>query len=182
MTSKFTVQLPDFDDGWSSEGAGPESTFDNLVDAVDNAHRMVELGQWTDWRVINDAGTVVAEHEKPRRSFTYEPIDRDQLTATDLRQEWDESGNAWTGAYRIRIDGAAEAAEALVIPFGEDAWSGRIGIAWGAPADWGDVSHLVATAMEGELPEHVCDGIHDIEQAIGDWLDDDGHDAWEARR
>ena len=115
--------------------------------------------------------------------YSYSPIDLADLTATDLKIEA-QGGGPLASAYRIDIwrevvnhddpnrpyvvdeESWPEAAQALVIPFAEDASEGRIGIAWGADADWGDVHHL-------------CDGDHDIEEAIEDWLNDEK--AWERR-
>ena len=61
------------------------------------------------------------------------------LAATDLRHERDaarQRGEAAQAA-RIYVPGSAEAAEVLYLPD-----SGRIGIAWGSDADWGDAEGL----------------------------------------
>ena len=115
------------------------------------------------------------------RTFTYETIDTSELGSLDLRIELADNPYAWAGAYRIRIVGSAETAEALVAPYADDGSTGRIGIAWGGPATWGDVAHIWATdtAPGEDRPEHVCDGVHGITEAIEDWLNDG--DAWEAR-
>jgi hypothetical protein len=114
-----------------------------------------------------------------------ESIEVDDLLATDLRDEAQDFGNVWTGAYRVHIylGGTTwRTVEALVIPYVDEAFVGRIGIADGAPADWGDVSHLWATPTDVEpLPEHVCDGTHGIVEAIEDWLSPDD-ERLEARR
>lgn len=79
------------------------------------------------------------------KKFTYEDIDIEQLTATDLREEAQESRDAQ--AYRITIIGHAEKADALYDPS-----SRRLGIAWGADATWADVD--------------------DVESGINMWLND----------
>ena len=71
------------------------------------------------------------------RTFQYEEINVDDLTATDLREESEEYAQKEAGtqqAYRIFIEDSPEAADALYLP---DA--GRMGIAWGADATWADV-------------------------------------------
>lgn len=111
------------------------------------------------------------------RTFAYEPIALDALSATDLRAEAraylgdaepDEAGTRPIAAFRVTIidpDGMqrAERADILVI---ED----RIGIAWGATADWGyGIDH------SGESPS----GPNALEEAIDCWLN--RGDEWEAR-
>lgn len=144
-----------------------------------------------------------------KKMFHYHSIDPGELHHSDLIKEWESerlrNGGSFVGAYRIAIweeviediprpcggtmqavvneKAYPEAAEALVVPFPEASYEeGRIGIAWGAQADWGDVHHLWAPdngIREGDESGHICDGKHDIEQAIEDWLNDE--DAWEAR-
>jgi hypothetical protein len=87
------------------------------------------------------------------KGFTYEHINANHLTSTDLREEANQRGG---DAYRItiyRADGTTEAetAEALYT-------DGRLGIAWGADAAWADAS--------------------DVESGIEMWLNDSN--AWEA--
>lgn len=124
--------------------------------------------------------------------WTWSPIDPSDLSCIDLRDEA-ESAGAFAGAYRIHIwvevsqggivinELAYPEAEALVVPSASDPTVGRIGVACGADAQWGDVHHIWAPD-DGitDDPEHVCDGQHDITQAIEDWLNDET--AWEARR
>ncbi len=57
--------------------------------------------------------------------------------------------------YRVNITGEAEHADAVYLP-----QTGRVGIAWGAPASW-------------------ADSTGDIEADINTWLN--APDAWEAR-
>lgn len=95
------------------------------------------------------------------KTFTYTPIATDALTATDLREEvtTDRTHEPYVTtltAYSIVIyneDGTrqTETAEAL---YGD----GRLGVAWGADATWGDA--------------------RDVESGIAMWLNDG--DAWEA--
>jgi len=66
------------------------------------------------------------------KKYTYERVEIDALTATDLLQEAKECADAQ--AYRISIEGAAESADALFIP-----GIYRLGIAQGADATWADV-------------------------------------------
>jgi hypothetical protein len=91
-----------------------------------------------------------------RRMFSLHKKPVNQLNARDLRAI---AGDRWQSpivAYYIDIVGYGRA-EALYSP--DD---GRLGIAWGADADWGDVNDAL-----------------DIGPAIDDWLND--LEAWEAR-
>ena len=84
------------------------------------------------------------------RTFRYQDLPLEELSATDLRQEY---ANDPTGKlYRIYIykddQPEAETASALYYP-----QAGRIGIAWGDAADW-------------------MDSTGDIERDIDIWLND----------
>lgn len=78
------------------------------------------------------------------------------LFSSDLRQALDaaeSSRSPWTCG-RIRIDGQANTAEYVAV---ED----RIGIAWGADADWDDLP----LAVDGDIDDA-------IDAAIARWLAD----------
>lgn len=87
------------------------------------------------------------------KTFRYEQIATDKLTATDLQEEVTPAATA----YRITVYDSTgtraypETAEALYA-------DGRLGIAWGADATWADVK--------------------DVESGIEMWLNDG--EAWEA--
>lgn len=87
------------------------------------------------------------------RTFSYEDIDIEDLTATDLR-EIAVNSQAECNAFSIRIPGAPEAAQALYFPVEH-----RLGIAWGADATWADVD--------------------DIESGIDMWINDP--EEWNSR-
>ena len=91
------------------------------------------------------------------KTYTYQLIISDDLTATDLRDEARAAlGDAQAARITIYKDNGqreAEAAEALWLPS-----EGRLGVAWGAEATWADV--------------------RDLESGIEMWLNDG--DAWEA--
>ncbi len=73
-------------------------------------------------------------------------------------------------AYRLWIDGQAMPADALVATY-----AGRVGIAWGADAQWGSLGIVVdLTTVEGG--DAYADAVY---EAITDWLND--AEAWEAR-
>ena len=101
---------------------------------------------------------LLGEETHPMRTYRYEDLPAEKLSAMDLRLEHE---NDPTGElYRIYIFGAdgraeAETAEVLYCP-----QSGRVGIAWGADADW-------------------MDSTGDIERDIDIWLNDP--DEFEAR-
>ena len=132
-------------------------------------------------------------NDQEHKLWAWVPIDPSNLMSRNLRVRGRLAG--WlAGAYRIHIwveeseDGVvineisySEKAEAIVVPSASDPTRGRIGIAWGGNAAWGDVGHLWATDIEesDESPEHICDGTHDLEQAIEDRLNDAA--AWAAR-
>lgn len=88
------------------------------------------------------------------KTFRYESISIEDLSATDLREKTAVVVNG--EAYRITIyeneRPLAEAAQALYDPE-----SGRLGIAWGADAEWADVKS--------------------VENGIETWLNDP--EAWE---
>ena len=73
-------------------------------------------------------------------------------------------------AYRLWIDGQAMPADALVATY-----AGRVGIAWGADAQWGDLRITVdlTTVAGGDAYAAA------VQEAIADWLDD--AEAWETR-
>lgn len=84
------------------------------------------------WQTADPSWWDAEASERSADELTITPVDRDDLTATDLRNE--ATKLATSQAYRIDIAGHAEAAQALYDPE-----SGRIGIAWGADAGWSDV-------------------------------------------
>ena len=99
--------------------------------------------------------------------WTYERIEPESIKALDLAQTVAETPDDQDMiALRITIDGEASAAEALVVA--GDRWA-RIGMAWGADAEWADVD---ASSMDGtavrwlDTPE-ATDAITD---AITAWL------------
>lgn len=172
------------DDRWTSEGLGdPDAgTCDTLAEAI-VAIGDLRASETPDMRwgplAVRDADGTIAwreDAEPDRRTFRIEEIPLDALHSTDLRAEAAGEGSErnlaspFDGAYRILIDGAPEAAEALVATF-PDASIGRIGIAWGADAQWGDVRDLFGVESG--------DGFLDIRQAVDDFLND--AEAWEAR-
>ena len=74
-------------------------------------------------------------------TYHYETVAPDQLTALDLRAETAALEAAQTSyeCARVTVDGHAEAAEIVFVPE-----AGRIGCAWGAPADWSDADSIEA--------------------------------------
>jgi hypothetical protein len=104
---------------------------------------------------------LLGEGASPVYTFRYDDLNLDNLSATDLRQEAaDALGNGDTvAAYRISIykddRPDPQGAQALYIKT-----EGRVGIAWGAEAQW-------------------MDSTGDIEQDIDMWLNDP--DQFEAR-
>ncbi len=136
-----------------------------------------------------------------QRTFRIEEIAASELTASDLRRA---AATAWVWndphdlpgklieneidvildgmnttepfaqypvlAYRIEIEGSGEKAEAVV-----DTVVHRIGIAWGADADWGDLRDACDLTTE-EGGDRFADALH---RAIDDWLND--REAWESR-
>lgn len=123
--------------------------------AAETGETMVDLLD----RLLRQDRQTTDKETPMRRTFRYEVMPLDRLTATDLR-EIAAGAPVGAEAYRITIvendRPAAEAAEALYLPD-----EGRLGIAWGADADWADVADI-----------HV-------ETAIGLWLND--ADEWAAR-
>jgi|SRR5579859_1704760 len=84
---------------------------------------------------------IAQKKEDEKRIFTYEAINGEDITSTDLQEERARCSEK-TMALRIRIlDSAekefAERAEALYDPE-----AGRIGISWGADATWADADGL----------------------------------------
>lgn len=68
-------------------------------------------------------------------AYAFHPVLPDEIAATDLRAEYAQAranGHAAT-TYRVTLEGHAEQADVLYV-----IEAGRIGIAWGAPADWFD--------------------------------------------
>ncbi len=93
------------------------------------------------------------------RTFRYEEVNIEQITATDLCEEFLSAKNAQTFRVTIfphEIDEPAEVveADALYLPS-----EGRLGIAWGADATWADVD--------------------DVESDIEMWLN--GGETWDQR-
>lgn len=88
------------------------------------------------------------------RSYTRYTIEIEDMRAIDLRKEAEGAvadGQPWeTG--RILIEGKAEPAEYLAV-------DDRIGIAWGADADWDDLILARGTIQES------------IDTAIARWLE-----------
>ncbi len=107
--------------------------------------------------------------QQPTRTFRLTEIHPDEVRHTDLREELDDNAEHGTfrgrddRAWRIDIDGEAQAAEAAFVAHESSAF-GRLGIAWGADATWGDADTLTD---------------HSIEDAINEWLND--AEAWESR-
>ena len=64
---------------------------------------------------------------------TFRPVHLDALVSRDLQAEREPH----MYAYLINLAGYAERAEAMYDPT-----TGRIGIAWGAPAEWADVDSV----------------------------------------
>jgi hypothetical protein len=131
--------------GWADSDDGPA-----LVGPLSDA----DLAAW------EADGRYVPEPEPRRRAFWLRPLEPESIGALDLRAEVSEARRAGleVTAYAVDIEDAPEAAEAVVI-------DGRLGIAWGAPADWGSVRSADR---------------RDVARALDDWLND--ADAWEARR
>ena len=80
-------------------------------------------------------------------TFKMSAIAADQLVATDLRTA--VNGASSVEVYRIELEMFAEAAEAVFFVN-----ENRIGVAWGADADWGDAKDAesgVAAWIRGEL-------------------------------
>lgn len=96
------------------------------------------------------------------RTFRFQRIALDELSASDLRDEAERQPDARAyvaTVYDEQGDERAESIQALMLRPER-----RVGIAWGADAEWGDL----ATLTDGE-----------IEQCIHEYLNDD--DAWAAR-
>ena len=111
------------------------------------------------------------------RTFRIEQIGLSELTVVDLRAESRGEGEernyatSFYQAFRVWIGDEAVPAQALYVEFldsGQATGGGRLGIAWGADATWGDV--------HGTWGDN---GMADIERAIDEWLNN--AEAWEAR-
>lgn len=136
------------------------------------------------------------------RTFRLDDIGLSDLRATDLRREavaanWSDDtwsreeiaerlddmdrvalSNPPTGsrpaiAYRLTIDGEAETADVLVAME-----TGRVGIAWGADAAWGNLGDWDATGTDDD-PDGYRLFRAALVAAINDWLNDG--EAWDAR-
>jgi hypothetical protein len=72
-------------------------------------------------------------------AYTYTEIEGSELTATDLKNEWEiaSSQDIFTVTAKVQIDDKPEAAQVLFIPS-----IGRAGVAWGADAQWTDALTL----------------------------------------
>lgn len=83
-------------------------------------------------------------------------IDTDYLTAIDLSEAVVPNARAYSAIVASGDDLQHESVQALLVP---DA--GRIGIAWGAPAVWGDiregetVQQMIEEYLRGEFDRRV---------------------------
>lgn len=135
--------------------------------------------------------------ETTTRTFGIEPIELRDLRAQDLRREavllqWSTPDETITSAvvaelieglstqepfkqhpalaYRVTIHSEASTADVLVATS-----SGRIGIAWGADATWGDLRNACDLTTEAGGDAFAAA----LRAAVNDWLNDLA--AWDAR-